>query len=364
MKIQFNIPVLTLSIALGVLFASCSRHETEKGVTKKDQAIAVTVGVASRQSGNSIHVSGRVESKETAVISTRVMSFITSVNVNAGDKVQKGQLLATINSDEILAKKGQAQAMLLEATAALVDAKKDSERFSQLYEQNSASKKEFENATLHYNSIKARVEAAQQMQNEAEAMLTYTNLRAPFSGVVTQKYLDAGSMANPGVPILVIEQIGNYQISASVSEKDIARVRQGAPAKSIVKSSGRLIQGTVNEVSPSSQFSGGQYGIKINLPEQEAAGLYPGMYVNVAIQTADFESEDNNILIPASAIVSYDQLNGLFTITDDQTAMLRWIRLGNVHGNHVEVLSGLRDDEKFILTSEGKLYNGVPVAVK
>lgn len=364
MKIQFNTPVLTLSLALAVLLASCSGNEHDQGMTKTDQPVSVTVGVAARQSGNSIQVSGRVESKETAMISTRVMGFITNVSVKAGDKVQKGQLLASISSADILAKKGQAQAMLSEATAALVDAKKDYERFAQLYEQSSASKKEFENATLHYNSMKAKVEAAQQMQHEADAMLAYTNLRAPFSGVITQKYADAGSMANPGMPILVIEQVGKYQVNASVSEKDIARVREGAPAMVVVKSSGNLIQGTVAEVSPSSQFSGGQYSIKVNLPEGEKSGLYSGMYVNVTINAAGSESEDNKILIPATAIVSMDQLTGLFTITDDQTAMLRWIRLGKTQGDQVEILSGLRSDEKFILTSEGKLYNGVPVTVK
>ena len=364
MKIQFNTSVLTLSLALGALFASCSGNEHEQGVTKKDQPVAVTVGVAERQSYNSIQVSGQVESKETAVISTRIMGFITSVNVNAGDNVKKGQLLVTISGADILAKKGQAQAMLAEATAALVDAKKDQERFAQLYEQNSASKKEFENATLHYNSMKAKAEAAQQMQNEADAMLAYSNLRAPFSGVVTQKYLDAGSMANPGMPILVIEQKGNYQVSATVPEKDIVRVKESAPASVLVKSSGQLIHGTVTEVSPSSQFSGGQFSIKVNLPEQEKAGLYPGMYVNVSIDGAGSISHGDKIQIPVSAVVNKDQLTGLFTITDDQTAMLRWVRLGKIQGDHVEILSGLRDDEKFILTSESKLYNGVPVRVK
>lgn len=364
MKIQSNTPILTLSLALGVLFASCSGNDQEQGVTTKDQPVAVTVGVAARQSGNAIQVSGRVESEETAVISTRIMGFITSVKVKAGDKVQKGQLLVTISNADILAKKGQAQAMLSEATAALEDAKKDYERFAQLYEQNSASKKEFENATLHYNSMKAKVEAAQQMRHEADAMLAYANLTAPFPGVVTQKYLDAGSMANPGVPILVIEQKGNYQVNASVSEKDIANVREGAPAVVVVKSSGHLIHGTVSEISPSSQFSGGQYNIKVNLPEKEKAGLYSGMYVNVTIQGEVSESGSEKIQIPASAIVYKDQLTGLFTITDDQTAMLRWIRLGKNQGDQVEILSGLRNDEKFILTSEGKLYNGVPVTVK
>ena len=208
------------------------------------------------------------------------MGFITSIKVKAGDQVKKGQLLATISNADIQAKKAQAQAMVSEAEAALKDAQKDYERFAELYKQNSASSKEFENATLHYNSIKAKAEAAQQMQNEAEAMLAYTNLTAPFSGIITQKNIDAGSMANPGMPILMMEQAGNYQVKASVSESDIANVKEGADAEVVIKSTGKVIKGKVTEVSPSSQFSGGQYMIKVNIPEQEKAGLYSGMYVN------------------------------------------------------------------------------------
>ena len=363
MKIQINTPILIQLLGVSFLFAACSGNDHEVAA-RKDEPVRVTVAVAGRQSGNGIEASGQIVSKETAVISTRVMGFITSIKVKAGDNIQKGQLLATISSGDIDAKKGQAQAMLSEATASLADAQKDHERFAQLYEQNSASKKEFENATLHYHSMKAKVEAAKQMQNEVDAMLAYTNLTAPFSGVVIQKNIDAGSMANPGMPILVIEQKGNYQVTASVSEKDVARVRKGAQAMVVVKSSGRAIQGIVSEVSPSSQFSGGQYSIKVNIPEQEKEGIYSGMYVNVTIQGEGSVSEGDKIFIPRSAIVNKDQLSGLYTITDDQTAMLRWIRLGKAQGDNVEILSGLRNDEKFILASEGKLYNGVPVTVE
>ena len=363
MKIQFNTPILIQLLGVSFLFASCSGNDHEVAF-RKDEPVRVTLAVAGRQSGNGIQASGQIVSKETAVISTRVMGFITSIKVKAGDNIQKGQLLATISSGDIDARKGQAQAMLSEATAALADAQKDYERFAQLYEQNSASKKEFENATLRYHSMKAKVEAAKQMQNEVDAMLAYTNLTAPFSGVVVQKNIDAGSMANPGMPIVIIERKGNYQVTASVSEKDVVLVREGAQAIVVIKSSGRMIQGTVSEVSPSSQFSGGQYSIKVKLPAQDKAGLYPGMYVNVTIQGEGSRSDGDKIQIPVSAVVNKDQLTGLFTITDDQTAMLRWIRLGKTQGDQVEILSGLRNDEKFILTSEGKLYNGAPVTVK
>lgn len=362
MRIQLNTPAVMLIFLATIFLASCSGDNHTEDV-KKVNPVNVTVATAETQSGNTIQVSGQIESKETAIISTRVMGFITSIKVKAGDKVQQGQLLATISNGDILAKRAQAKAMVSEAEAALKDAQKDYERFAELYKQNSASAKEFENATLHYHSVKAKTEAARQMQNEAEVMLTYTNLTAPFAGVITQTTIDVGSMANPGVPILMMEQTGGYQVSASVTESDIAKLKTGKEAEIVVKSSGRIIKGNVGEVSPSSQFSGGQYMIKVNIPDQEKTGLYSGMYVRVTIPVAN-DSGEAITLVPKSSIVYKDQLTGIYTLTENQTALLRWVRLGKEQGDQVEVLSGLRNDEKFILASEGKLYNGIPVSVQ
>lgn len=363
MKILFNASFLIALFTAGILFTSCST-DTHEGEIKKVDPVKVTVAVAGVQSSNIIQVSGQIESKETAVISTRVMGFITDVKVKAGDKVQKGQLLATINNADIMAKRAQAQAMVSETEAALKDAQKDYERFAELYKQNSASTKEFENASLHLSSVKAKAEVAKQMQNEAEAMLTYTDLRAPFSGTVIQRNVDAGSMANPGMPLLTMEQIGGYQVRASVSEGDIASVKENAEATVLIKSSGRVIRGKISEISPSSQFSGGQYSIKVNIPDSEKTGLYSGMYANVSIQASGKTTASNKLLIPVSAIIYRDQLTGLYTVTENQAALLRWVKLGKTQGDQVEILSGLREDEKYILESEGRLYNGVPIIIK
>jgi RND family efflux transporter MFP subunit len=293
------------------------------------------------------------------------MGHITSINVKAGDLVQKGQLLVIISSEDIQAKKAQAQAMVAESEAGLKDAQRDYERFAELFNQQSASKKEFENATLHYNSVKAKTEAARQMQKEAESMLAYTNLRAPFSGVITQKNLNAGSMASPGIPILILEHTGGYKAKVTVSESDIASINAGADAEVVIKSSGRLIKSKVTEVSPSSQFSGGQYLISVRIPDAEKNGLYPGMSVNVTLaSSAKMSDRGAIVLVPASSLILKDQLTGLYTVSESETALLRWVKLGRTYGDDVEVLSGLSQDEKFILKSEGKLYNGTPVQIK
>jgi RND family efflux transporter MFP subunit len=356
--------LLALLTTSGIFLGSCSGNNNEPDI-KQDEPITVTVATAGTQMNNTVQSSGQIESKETAVISTRIMGFITDIKVKAGDKVQKGQLLATISNADILAKRAQAQAMVNEAEAALSDAQKDYERYEELYRQQSASKKEFENVTLHYNSIKAKTEAARQLKNEADAMLIYTNLVAPFSGVVAQTLVDEGSMANPGMPIIVVEQVGNFQVTASVTESDVDQVKEGANTEIIIKSTGRIIHGKVKEVSPSSQFSGGQYQIKVSIPEAEKQGLYSGMSANISIETKGDDSNNQSIiLIPVNALLYRDQLTGLYTISESNTAILRWVRLGKTMGDQVEILSGLNAHEQFIVQADKKLYNGAPVQIK
>jgi RND family efflux transporter MFP subunit len=358
---NFRINQIAIVLAFGGVLLSCSGNQKENQSTK-EEAVPVTIASVSTQSTKYITTSGQVTSKETAVISTRVMGFVTGFKVKVGDKVKKGQLLVTISNGDILAKRAQAQAMITEAETALKDAKKDYERYEELYKQKSASAKEFENITLHYNSVKAKVEAAHQMKNEADAMLIYTNLTTPFSGAVTQRNLDEGSLANPGMPILMVEQVGSYEVRASVSEADIASIKTGMVAELEVKSTGKRYSGKIVEVSTSSQYSGGQYFIKISLPSQQE--LFSGMFVSVAIPRANTKTNENNILIPASALIYKDQLVGIYTISESNKALLHWLKIGKSTGDKVEVLSGLNADEKFILQSEGKLYNGASVSVK
>ncbi|HRN55307.1 MAG TPA: efflux RND transporter periplasmic adaptor subunit, partial [Agriterribacter sp.] len=268
---------------------------------------------------------------------------------------------------DMSAKRAQANAMIAEAEASLQSARKDYNRFTALYDQQSASEKELDNVTLQYNAAQARVEAALQMRNEVSAMMSYTTLVAPFTGTVIQKYAEQGTLVSPGMPVLTIEKKGSYQITAAIPETEISKIKLHDKAQLHIKSAGRIFEGPVTEINPSSQLSGGQFIVKISVPEKENKGLYSGMYVNVRIdgvQNIQHETDGNKILVPLSAVVHKDQLEGLYTISQTGTALLRWVRLGKVWGENVEVLSGLSPSEQFILKADGKLYNGIPVIVK
>lgn len=358
--------LVSISIGFAIVLSGCSSKENkEASAANNDSVIVVTVAKPSGTEGNSINISGQVEASQTANISTRVMGYITKLNVKVGDHVNKGQLIATISNNDMVAKRAQADAMISEAEDALKNAQKDYDRFTALYKQQSASAKELDNVTLEYNSARSRLESAKQMRNEVNAMLAYTTLTAPFSGTVTQKSADAGSIANPGMPIVSIEQSGSYQISAAVPETEINQIKQGEAVAVNIKSINKTFTGRVSQVNQSSQFTGGQYIIKVNIPDKEKKGLYAGMYANLSIASANkSEAAADAVLVPVSSIVNKDQLTGLYTVSANNTALLRWVRLGKTYGDKAEVLSGLEKDEQFIASADGKLFNGAFVKLK
>lgn len=362
-------PLLILALTAATLLPSCSNNKGEQKGAPEDTPVSVTVATPGNDNiSGGINASGQVEAVQTANISTRVMGYITKVYVSVGDHVKQGQLVFTVNSTDILARLAQTEAMIAQADASLQNAQKDYDRFTVLYNQQSASAKELDNVSLQYKAAKANLGAARQMRNEVNAQLSYTNVTAPFSGVVTQKMLDAGSMATPGMPVVTIERSGGLQVSASVGESQIASIKQGDTAMLNIKSIDKIITGKITQISQSSQPSGGQYVIKISIPDNEKQQIYSGMYVNVNIPAKETlqnnEAGTRNILVPVESIVNKDQLTGLYTIGTNNTALLRWVRLGKNFGNKVEVLSGLAKDESFITHADGRLYNGIPVIIK
>jgi RND family efflux transporter MFP subunit len=354
------------SLIITILAGStaCSGGNEKKHETM-EEPVGVTISTVSSGAQPVILASGKVEAVQTADISTRMMGRITNFFVKVGDKVSKGQLLASVWDEDIKAKRAQTDAMIAEAEGTYATAQKDYDRFNNLYKQQSATAKELDNVTQQYNSARARVDAAKHMRTEVNADLSYSRLTAPFTGVVTRKLAEVGSIASPGMPVLTIEQNGILQVSASVAESDISNIHLGDVATMQIRSTGKCFDGKIIEISPSSQFTGGQYIVKISIAGTENKDIYAGMFASVSIPLKDTRQVKSDVvLVPLSAIINRDELTGIYTVSMNNTASLRWIRLGKIYGDKVEVISGLSKDEEFIRSSEGKLYNGARVVVK
>ena len=350
------IPVLAL-----VILASCDSKKKEEIV--KEPAIAVKVsGITENNSSLFVTASGKIEAENSANLSTRMMGYVTKVHVQVGQKVGAGQLLVSINNTDLQAKKAQVDASILQATAGFNNAKKDYDRFVNLFKQQSASQKELDDMTARYEMAKAGLEGARQMRNEVLAQFSYSNIKAPFSGVVTNTFVKEGDMANPGMPLVSVEGASKLQVMAMVSENDIVSIKKGMPVSVLVKSSNEKLSGKVSEVSISATNTGGQYLVKIDLGKTDNTVL-SGMFVNVQFPVANkvTTSKSELLLVPESALVKQGQLTGIYTIGTGKVAILRWLRTGKNFGDQVEVLSGLSANEQYIVSADGKLYNGALV---
>ena len=359
-----TITFLTLST---LLFLSCGKETKE--TTNNEPAIVVQVsGISADSNAPFVTASGKIEAENSANVSTRMMGYVTKVHVKVGQKIGAGQLLVSVNNTDLLAKKAQVDASILQATAGYNNAKKDYDRFVALFAQQSASQKELDDMTSRYEMAKAGLEGAKQMRNEVMAQFSYSNITAPFSGEVTNTFVKEGDMANPGMPLVSIEGVSRMQVTAMVSESDIAQISNGMPVKVLVKSINKEVSGKVSEVSGSAKNTGGQYLVKVTLNTTDKA-ILSGMFVNVQFPIANMPKTEtavksDKVMVPESALVKQGQLTGIYTIANGKTAILRWLRTGKSFGNQVEVLSGLSVNEQYIVSAEGKLYNGAKISIQ
>jgi RND family efflux transporter MFP subunit len=355
--------IITVLAISSLILMSCGGDKKENVTNLPTIPVQVSENTEN-VNGSFITASGKIESENSANLSTRMMGYVTKVNVKVGQNVSAGQLLVSINNTDLLAKKAQVDASITQATAGYNNAKKDYDRFVNLFAQQSASQKELDDMTARYEMAKAGLEAAKQMRNEVMAQFSYSNITAPFSGTVTNTFVKEGDMANPGMPLVSIEGASRLQVTAMVSESDISNVKNGMPVIINVKSLNKEVAGKVSEVSLSAKNTGGQYLVKVILDKMDKT-ILSGMFVNVQFQKAKKEItstvKSDIVLVSESALVRQGQLTGIYTVGSGNVAILRWLRIGKTFGSQVEILSGLSSDEQYIVSAEGKLFNGAKV---
>ena len=361
MKTLYN-SILALGLFTVLTMVGCSSHEESKPMVKMEPISVETLNVSSSNTANRFSVSGNVQPKKEANISTRIMGYITGVNAEVGDYVSKGKVLVNISNSDLQAKLAQVKANISQADAGVQNAKKDFDRITTLFGQSSVTQKELDDISTHYNMMKAGLEAAKQMENEVNAQFAYTRITAPFSGTVTAKYANSGDMANPGMPLLTVAKTGQYQVVAMVPENQISSVKKGQKVLVWLKSIEKEISGKVDEIAVSSSNTGGQFIVKINLDKHDQQ-LYAGMFTTVSFEGKQNDQQET-ILIPESSLVQSGGLKGVYTVGSDNVAILRWLRIGRKYGDNYEVLSGLSKGDKLIVSAQSRLYNGAPLSLK
>ena len=285
------------TFALAALLVSACHHPDATAPPSNLPAAAVRLTTATIESHQATEdVVGTVRSKLRAVIEAKVSGRLLQYRAAPGQLVKAGDLLAELDVQEIRAKREQAKAVLDQA-------QRDLARQEQLIATKATSQQELDAAT-------ARVKVAVAGLNEAETMLGYASVTAPFDGVVTRKLADVGDLAMPGKPLMEIEAPTVLRFETDLPESLLDRIKQGATLPVSIPSLPQPLTATVSEISPVADAVSRTFMIKLDLPE--AAGLRPGQFGRVAVPVA----ETKLLLVPRQAVLRRGQLEAVFVVRD------------------------------------------------
>jgi multidrug efflux system membrane fusion protein len=346
----------------------------------------VEAGGGSRE--NFIEAAGTVRAETIAPVAAQVMGRITSFPVTEGSRVEKGALLATIDDTQIRAQLAAAEALVTEAEAGLMEvggaiaqaeaskslAEKTYERFRMLHEEKVITPQEFDEVQVRRTvavkdyeraldkraQVTAKITQAKAQEDAARAMLSYTRVTAPFAGVVTGKKVDVGSMAAPGVPILVLENTRRYRIEAFVPEAYLGVLKVGSRVRVVLGTPpGKETPGTISEVVPQVDPESRTFTAKVDLPEGRQR-FRTGMFGRVLFPTG----RENMLVVPRKAVTHVGGYDALYTVTADNVAHLVIVTTGKAFGDEVEILSGIDPGTHVVVSPLEKLVDGARVEVR
>lgn len=254
-----------------------------------------TLALASTLSAAGLVLSGSVISDNQKMITSRNMGFVTAVNVSEGSRVRKGDLLYTIDSREIDSARTQVELGIAQAELSLqmyqnqyANLELNLERNKRLLQQDMVSKYEVENLELSRKNLQNMIHIAERQVNQAKARLkevnnqyNYLRISAPNNGVVISKNIKVGEMAMPGMPAIVLADLGDLKIDVEVAENNLQLVPIGKKVKVSIPSVGYVGIGRVSAIIPSSNPMTHSFRIKVSFSAKQT--VYPGMYATVEI---------------------------------------------------------------------------------
>jgi len=313
---------------------------------------------------------GTVSAKTVSTISSKLMGAVKEILVREGDQVKKGDRLANIDDRQVNAMLRQAKAALAEARRAETGASAGAElasatyaRYQNLMKDESTSPQEFDEIKSRYQQAQAGLATAKQRVKQAEAALFSTVVSskdavilAPYDGTIRAKMIDVGDLATPEKPLFTIETTGNYIVDLELPEQYIHTIALNQEVIVAVSALGnKTFTGSVQDIFPAADAKSHSFLVKVKIPADKA--LRSGMFARVSIPIG----EAGLMLIPATAVIHSGQLTGIYIVDDTQTAKFRLIRTGRTFGESIEVLSGLKQGDRFVTVPPPTLINGMKV---
>ena len=334
----------TMFVAAAVIMtAGCGNTSTKKAEAVEVPVADPTVSVAQvfvREVPQEAVYTSTVQAYVKNNIAPQMAGRITKINVEIGDFVKEGQVLAEID-----------KAQLLQAQLQLQNQEVELQRLKSLYEEGGLSQSDYDAIQLQYNVLKTQV----------DNLLENTTLRSPINGVVSARNYDVGDMYAMSMPLFTVEQIVPVKLLIGVSETDYSKVKKGDSVTVTADAiPDKTFYGKVNRIYPTVDPATRTFTVEVKI-DNAYKTLRPGMFARATI---NFGS-NNNVVIPDVAVVK-QQGSGerfVYVLNEDNTVTYKKVVLGRRMGAEYEVLEGLEDGDKIVIGGQIRLKDGVKVIV-
>jgi RND family efflux transporter MFP subunit len=324
-----------------------------------------TAQVKRADMSNEVTVVGNLIGAQTVEAGPKVAGRLETVTVRLGDRVNRGQTIATVEDREIQEQVKQAKASydvsaatIRQREADLRLAQTNLDRSRNLFERQLIPKQTFDDTDSRFQAAVAQLDLARAQFAQAQARLDELNITSPVSGFVGKRSLDPGAWVTPNAPFISVVDIGIVRLVANIVEKDIRRITSGLAADVEVDAyPGEKFVGHVAHIAPvlDPATRTGQIEVEIANPNFR---LKPGMYAKVAFIV---DKKNNALVIPTAALVDLGGSRGVFTASateQGQVASFKKIDVGIVNQTLAEVTSGLAEGDHIVTTGAAALREG------
>jgi RND family efflux transporter MFP subunit len=327
-------PVLLLCAAL----ASCSSDTGTPPAMDLRGIEAITP--QSQTTGAASRWDGVIEAVQQADLTAQTAGRVATVLVDVNDRVRSGQVLLRLSGVEQRAGAEAARAQAAAARAQAVEAEATYRRYAGLAKQHYISKQQLDQALATKNAAVANARAAEAAVAQAAQQADYTEIRAPYDGVLSQRLVEPGESVAPGQPLLRVFNPDRFRIQIQVPQGVAAAILKAPQAEVTLVDGTTLTAGSVL-VYDSADATSHSVSVRVQLPKTDTP-LVPGQVASVRFAVAN---TDSRIWLPEKTIWRRGELSGAYVIGKDRL-LLRQLRLGESHDGQVEVISGLTEGER------------------
>ena len=325
-------------LVIATLLVSALSTPRAFGADALETAVATQQTLAREQTYDAV-----VEAVKQGTVSAQTAGRVQAMYFDVDDYVPKDAVIARFRDKEQQAGLQAAQAGVKEAAARFAEAQAEFKRIKDVFEKQVVPQAAFDKATADVSAAQQRLGAAQARLTQAQEQLDHTVVRAPYSGIVVKRHIEAGEIANAGQALMSGFALDELRVTATVPQSVIQAIRSHNRARIIFPSqNNRSVEPTTLRIFPFADAQTHSYKVRMNLAAGQE-GLLPGMFAKVAFVTG----EDQRLLIPAAALVQRSEIEAVYVVAADGKITFRQVRAGRrLDSGMLEVLAGLDAGER------------------